>query len=236
MSQIKKTRRNVSKREKVIRQRHKSNGRRLITIIAYHFYSEFIFYFLLFFRSHRNTLLSNGTTREASRSVFSELTGIINSSPVSASPPQNACNNRLSGVGVPSSNQGNYHSNNSPIQLSSSLSAVQTSMQHQPFSSTTTTNATQISQQCQQPKSQLLINHKNNDDVFGKIVLGEINLHQTKEIQETPRLGQPNHVTSNDANINQFENLCQNNHESGMITIVTINNNQNTENTNNSIA
>ena len=145
---------------------------------------------------------------------------------MSASTPHHACNNRLSGVGVPSSNQGNYHSNNSPIQLSSSLSAVHTSMQ--PFSST---NTNQISQQCQ-PKSRLLINHKNSDDVFGNIVSGVINLHQTKEIQEAPGSGQPNHVTSNDANINQFENLCQNNHESGMITIVTINNNQNIENGN----
>lgn len=160
--------------------------------------------------------------------VLSDLTGIINSSPMSASSPHHACNNRLSGVGVPSSNQENYHSNNSPIQSSSSLSAVHTSM---PFSSTTTTNTSQISQQCQ-PKSRLLINHKNNDDVFGNIVSGEINSHQTKEIQEAPASGQQNHVTSNDATINQFENLCQNNHESGMITIVTINNNLNSENGN----
>lgn len=160
-------------------------------------------------------------------SVFSDLTGIINSNPTTVSPPHHACNNRLSGVGVPSLNQGNYHSNNSPIQqLSSSLStAVQS------FSSSTSANTTQISQQCQ-PKSRLLINQKNSDDVFGNIVLEEINLQQMKEIQEAPTSGQPNHVTSNDANINQFKNLCQNNHESGMITIVTINNNLNTENGN----
>lgn len=174
--------------------------------------------------------MSNGTGRETSGSVYSDLTGIINSSPTSAFSPHHACNNRLSGAGVPSSNQGNYHSNNSPIQLSTSLSAAQQASM-QPFSSATATNTTEISQQCQ-PKSRLLINHKNNDDVFGNIVTGEINLHQTKEIQEAPASGQQNHVTSNDANINQFENLCQNNHESGMITIVTINNNLNCENDN----
>lgn len=85
------------------------------------------------------------------------------------------------------------------------------------------TITTQISQQCQ-PKSRLLINHKTNDGNFGKNVSSEINLHQTKEIQETPSRHQNLILPSSsdgENSIIEMENLYQRNHENG-ITIVTI--------------
>lgn len=121
------------------------------------------------------------------------------------------------------SNQGNYHnssSNNSITQLSSPLSAVHTSAQT--LSPTTPITITEISQQCQ-PKSRLLINYKTHDDDFDKNVSREINLHPVKESQEATTT-QQHQISSNAGTTeNQFENLYQN-HENGMITIVTVNN------------
>jgi SLT domain-containing protein len=180
-------------------------------------------------------VLSNNIARGTTGNIFSDLTGIISSNPTSTTSPSShqARNNRLNAV---PSNQENYHNtnsnNNSITQLSSPLSTGPPSIQsHSP---TTTTTQTEISQQCQ-PKSRLLINHKNHhDDDFSKHDSREINLHQTKEIEQTSP-SQQNHISSNGmTSEDKFENLYGN--SNGMITIVTINDNNVTGGNANSIA
>lgn len=161
------------------------------------------------------------TTRGTSGNIFSDLTGIINSNPTSTSPSShNACNNRLNAV---PSNQGIYHnisSNNSITQLSSPLSAVHTSIQTVSQSIPTTMTADN-SQHCQ-PKSGLLINHKNHDDV--DVGSGKDSSLAHKKDERDPSHKHQKHISSNiETNDSRFESLYQNNHENGLITIVTVN-------------
>lgn len=202
------------------KRKNKNNLTRLITVIASHLYSIFIL--ILFspsaFRSHRSTVLSNNPSRETTGNIFSHLTGIISSIPTSTSPSSHhACNNRLS---VVPSNLGSSHNtsgNNSITQLSSPLSSDNTPLREL-LSAATETATAQINQQCQ-TKSLLLINHKSNDDNFGKNSSQEIRLYQQEETQEKT-WKQDNH---NSSNVETNANDLSKTHENGLITIVTIN-------------
>lgn len=163
------------------------------------------------FRSHRNTVLTTNMNREATSSIFTELSGMINSNPAPTLPSHHACNNRLNAV---PSNQGNYHnnSNNSPTQVSSSLSVVPPTSIHASSPASTTTQTSQH----RQSKSQLLINHKNSANDFGH---SDMNLHATKLIQATTT-DHLNYITNS---VDENSSHAQNNHDNGMVTIVTVN-------------
>lgn len=184
---------------------HKSNRCWLITMIAHHLYS-----LIAACRSHRSTVLGNNASRETTGNIFAELTGMISSNPAAASTLHQACNNRLNAV---PSNEGNYHSsnsNNSPTQLSSSLSAIHTSIQ------APTITTTQISQ----AKSRLSINHSCSDDDFGSRRTNEINLHPTKHTTSSHLNVITNVSGGNGIN---YSDDCQSHENNGMVTIVTIN-------------